>query len=823
MKIRTLKLILLAVLAAGAILLCTACEQKEGSETVTKTVCFLVEGDEIAGFQIELDGNSRETDAEGLARFSNINRGNYTYRVTKQGYKDVEGTLAASAFDTESEEIAVAVRPEKTDDGANAGQTSQKDIRIVLQCEDGADGFCVTLNGQTLISSADGIVSFSDVGRGNYTFTVTKAGYQTYTGSISAEEFDADTDFISVTALLVEEQAPAIAKDVCITVENLFGDVRGFSANMGSVSSESGEDGTILFEDVAKGEYQVTIEKDGYEPCILSLPEYLFESQEDTIGLNAQTMLQCADLGTIGGENSIIINTLRASRTTEGLYFSIDQDAIVETDNERFDIYVQVGQEVLTTRTAQTFDIAVFGGHSTVAYQFKNGVSTAVKDTVERTSKVLNNHTYTEVFIPYTLFERASGVSVTQWDIFGLSFAFMQSGTDTDVYSFPGTDEIISRFDPSQYVRIDAWNNLFRSENNAAYAVVCGSTGEENVLVTASGVSVMSGPDGRYELEIEKKGKNTEVVFSKIGYLEQRQDLAFDAGFTYEIDVEGWQEDPDFAEPMCVFGKVFDLHGNAIAGAQAILCGADGGVIETVQADSAGVYTFETFYNVGKLHGLTVRIEAAGYLQKEIHLSSLNLSADAAKKTCEIVAQMLDYSPAELGTVTDGQGREFTYYVTRQAEGLKIEIEATADAITPNSEYMMFWFSVGDTVNGRNANCYYVRFYTDKIEFYSMQTGAWKLVNGSGVTGELRAKETGGLHGEYYVPYSALIIYLENGAASERAATKDDVIGIMASVRMNGKDCYLTGTNLTGNCSKFIRLGTDNKLFESTENKPSEG
>lgn len=100
---------------------------------------------------------------------------------------------------------------------------------------------------------------------------------------------------------------------------------------------------------------------------------------------------------------------------------------------------------------------------------------------------------------------------------------------------------------------------------------------------------------------------------------------------------------------------------------------------------------------------------------------------------------------------------------------MRIIAEIFPENIEPS--YMMFWFSVGDTVNGRNANCYYVRFYTDKIEFYSMQTGAWKLVNGSGVTGEL----------------------------------------------------YLTGTNLTGNCSKFIRLGTDNKLFESTENKPSEG
>lgn len=819
MKTWIWKLILLVGIVAGTFALCTACQQKAGNESETKTVCFTIEGEEIAGFQIELDGNAKETDAEGRARFSDVKKGGYTYRVTKDGYKTLAGSLAVSAFDTEDEEISVVVRPEKEEVGGE--QITRKDIKIVLQCEDGADGFSVTLNEQTLISGADGTVTFEDVERGDHAFTVTKEGYLTYSGSISAQAFDADADLITETVL--PEAVPPIEKDVRITVENLFEDVKGFSATIGSISAESGEDGTILLADIEKGEYQVTIEKDGYEPCTLLLPEYLFKGQEDTIEMKAQTMLKCVDLGTVGGNKTIITNTLQASRTTEGLFIKIVQDAIVETDNERFDIYVHVGQDVSTTRTEKTFDIAVFGGYTTIAYHVKNGVMTEVKDVVGRTSNVLNNHTYTEVFIPYALLERASGVPVTQWDIFGLSFAFNQSGAETDVYSFPKTGEVISRFDPSQYVRIDAWNNLFRSNKNAAYAVVSGSAGEEHILVTINGESVVSGPDGRYELEIEKAGKDAQVVFSKIGYLALRQNLLFDEGFTYEVNVDEWQEDPNFAEPIGVSGKVLDLHGNGIADAQVKLFDADGGEIETAQSDAAGVYTFQTPYKVGNLPGMTIQIDAAGYCQNKMSLSSFNLSADAASQKCEIAAQKLDYLPVNLGTITDVKKREFTYYVTRQEEGLKIEIDTTADALDANSEFMMLWFSVGDTANGRNANCYYARFYAGKIEFYSFKTGAWKIVNDSGITGELRAKETGGLHGEYYVPYSALVIYLENGAATERTATKDDVIGLMGSVHMNGKDSYLTGSNLTSNCSKFVRLSKDNKLFENTENVPLEG
>ncbi|MDD2197497.1 MAG: choice-of-anchor J domain-containing protein, partial [Bacteroidales bacterium] len=189
-----------AVYTTGTTEIVTVDFEVKSVYTVTLT---LVDGETdtpIDGATVIINENEQTTDADGVVTFSLID-GTYAYTATKAGYVDAAGEIVV---DGDNVEQTIALSPGYT---------------VTLTVVDGTspiDGATVIFNeGEGLTTDDNGKVVISDVINGNYSYTVTKAGYVEVTGEIVV-----DGDDVQETIALTDDIVAPIDLQVIVDGTN---------------------------------------------------------------------------------------------------------------------------------------------------------------------------------------------------------------------------------------------------------------------------------------------------------------------------------------------------------------------------------------------------------------------------------------------------------------------------------------------------------------------------------------------------------------------------------------------------------------------------
>ncbi len=199
------------------------------SGTITVYVKDASTGAAISSVSISGGGVSGSTNNSGYVSFSGLSFGSYTFSASKSGYSSSSGSASIStSATTNSVTIYLTKLPTS---GSITITVRDKDTNVVLS------GATVAGGGYSGTTGSSGTVSFSTMPFTTYTFTASKSGYDSNTGSASISATDATK---SITIYLAKKKA-----DVGVVAEAVDGTVYRGSTIM--VSADVYGDAAIDF------------------------------------------------------------------------------------------------------------------------------------------------------------------------------------------------------------------------------------------------------------------------------------------------------------------------------------------------------------------------------------------------------------------------------------------------------------------------------------------------------------------------------------------------------------------------------------------------
>lgn len=199
------------------------------SGTITVYVKDASTGAAISGASVSGGGYSGSTNNSGYVSFSSIPFGSYTFSASKSGYSSGSGSASISASATTNSVTIYLTRLPTS--GTITVTVRDKDTNAVLS------GAAVSGGGYSGTTNSSGTVSFSSVPFGTYTFTASKSGYDSNTGSAT---ISAASTTKSITIYLSKKKA-----DVGVVAEAVDGTVYRGSTIM--VSADVYGDAAIDF------------------------------------------------------------------------------------------------------------------------------------------------------------------------------------------------------------------------------------------------------------------------------------------------------------------------------------------------------------------------------------------------------------------------------------------------------------------------------------------------------------------------------------------------------------------------------------------------
>ncbi len=199
------------------------------SGTITVYVKDASTGAAISGASVSGGGVSGSTNTSGYVSFSGLSFGSYTFSASKSGYSSGSGSASIStSATTNSVTIYLTKLPTS---GSITVTVRDKDTNAVLS------GATVSGGGYSGTTSSSGTVSFSNLPFTTYTFTASKSGYDSGTGSATISATSATK---SITIYLSKKKA-----DVGVVADAVDGTVYRGSTIM--VSADVYGDAAIDF------------------------------------------------------------------------------------------------------------------------------------------------------------------------------------------------------------------------------------------------------------------------------------------------------------------------------------------------------------------------------------------------------------------------------------------------------------------------------------------------------------------------------------------------------------------------------------------------
>ena len=191
--------------------------------------------------EVSVDGKTGQTNAAGQVTIAGLEKREYSYTVTKAGYKSKSGSVDLTAGDQ-----SVTVELER--DLARAAFT-------VLAGGKALAGAVVTVGGTSIPTNTDGEAVFEGLERQEYDYAVTKAGYKGKSGKVNLTAAD------QAVAVELERDLARVAFTVLAGGKALAGAI----VTVGGTSIPTNTAGEAVFEGLEKQEYDYTVTKAGYK------------------------------------------------------------------------------------------------------------------------------------------------------------------------------------------------------------------------------------------------------------------------------------------------------------------------------------------------------------------------------------------------------------------------------------------------------------------------------------------------------------------------------------------------------------------------------
>lgn len=222
--------------------------------------------DPVEGASVTLAGDTKTTDADGHAIFSDVATGDYTVTASKSGYAD--GSAEIKISQDQATTATISIGP------AGGAKITVNDGTALLS------GAVVTLNGNTLNTDNTGVVTFADVPVGEHTASAVKSGYT----SGSAKVTVAANAVAEATISLVRQTGAAT-----ITVDDGAHPISGASVTLGAQTLSTGADGLVTFSNVPTGPYAVSASKVDFDSNTVTITVANQTTVTATIALSRQT------------------------------------------------------------------------------------------------------------------------------------------------------------------------------------------------------------------------------------------------------------------------------------------------------------------------------------------------------------------------------------------------------------------------------------------------------------------------------------------------------------------------------------------------------
>ena len=210
-------------------------------ETAIASITVHSNGAKVSEATVKMNGKEVLTDSEGNASFRWLEKQAHSYTVTKAGYKSKSGSADLTAGNQ-----AVAVELEK--DLASATFT----VQAAGVAVEGAE---VSVDGKTGQTNTAGQVIIAGLEKREYSYTVTKAGYKSKSGSVDLTAGDQ-----TVTVELEKNLASAT-----FTVQAGGVAVEGAEVSVGGKTGQTNTAGQVTIAGLEKQAHSYTVTKAGYK------------------------------------------------------------------------------------------------------------------------------------------------------------------------------------------------------------------------------------------------------------------------------------------------------------------------------------------------------------------------------------------------------------------------------------------------------------------------------------------------------------------------------------------------------------------------------
>ncbi len=231
--------------------------EEEEEEPVTGSITVYVKdantGVSISGATVSGGGYSGTTNSSGYKTFSSLSFGSYTFTANKTGYDSGSGTVSIST-NTASNSVTIYLTPTLTTGSITV---------YVKDANTGASisGATVSGNGYSGTTNSSGYKTFSSLSFGSYTFTASKTGYDSGSGSVS---ISTSTTSNSVTIYLTPIPTTG-SITVYVKDAKTGAPISGATVSGNGYSGTTNTSGYKTFSSMNFGSYTFTASKTGYD------------------------------------------------------------------------------------------------------------------------------------------------------------------------------------------------------------------------------------------------------------------------------------------------------------------------------------------------------------------------------------------------------------------------------------------------------------------------------------------------------------------------------------------------------------------------------
>lgn len=471
------------------------------------------EGEPLEGASV----NGRLTDENGIYVYRVERTDDVILTASNAGYVTDEVTLVT---DDLTAKVIVDFDLEGDYLSSIMGNVGMADVKVYV--ESNPTSF--------VLSDENGDYQLFDVDtRIDQTLVFEKEGYLTYETILTSEDLQTQKPY-TLDVTMSEEDHTVMVSGI---VNSVYGPVEGALVSIGELNTLTNASGEYTLNDVLAETSIITVEKENFDTISVEL---LASSLEDDLIYDFEMLKEADDAQTFSGKSSAFTTaSAHIQRGIEGFYFTFVGETAWRTSptqNEVVELFIDTNTSGASRDTTDYLFMTRADGVLNGIVNWELG-GNEDQSTIVVTK--LDDMTL-QLYIPYAFLDvdplEVIGVSMGVWNEFE---------SDWDGWAYD--DLFVAPEIPTQYIRIDANNLLYRASNNETMAIYSGYvTVNEEPLANASVNGVLTDENGYYMLRLPL-GETHTLTASKGAYtsvttevLAENQEVMTTMDFALEED-----------------------------------------------------------------------------------------------------------------------------------------------------------------------------------------------------------------------------------------------------------------------------------------------